>query len=195
MLALIILPGGPRGAADLLHSVGISHPLLKVLLPVASIVAVVIICRVRQISLARDLRLVAPPLGPLLGWLGLGLLWMLGTDYALHWRGAWDFAPWRTQGLAVSGARVLAVGVLGPLAEELIFRGIVYFRLRRAGLSEWLVIALIAAGWAMLHVDYSLAVIAVIGGFGVLLGAARGYTGSLWVPVALHIAWNLYAVW
>lgn len=173
----------------------LSHPLVKVLLPLVAIAAVLLLCRARRIALGPDLGLRPPPPVQLLGWVALAVLWMLGTDAVLHWRGPWDFGPWRAQALWVSGARVLAVGVLGPVAEELVVRGFIYFRLRRAGLNEWLVIGLTAAGWAGLHVDYAPAVIAVIFGEGLLLGLARRYSGSLWVPILMHIAWNLYAVW
>ena len=186
----IFLNGFDVGNPLLLHD-----PLAKVLVPLAGILVVVGVCRFRQISLAKDLRLVRPHLGRVLAWVALSLLWMLATNAALHWRGSWDFRPWQSQPLWVSAARVLGVGVLGPLAEELAFRGVLYFRLCRAKVPEGLVIGLVAAGWAGLHFAYPLAIIAIIFGEGLLLGLARRYAGSLWVPVLMHISWNLYAVW
>jgi membrane protease YdiL (CAAX protease family) len=183
------------GLLDLMQALHLSNPLVKVLLPLAAITAVVLLCRFRRTALGADLRLVPPPPGQLLGWVVLSVLWMLGTDALLHWRGPWNFGPWRAQAPWVSGARVLAVGVLGPVAEELVVRGLIYFRLRRAGLNEWLVIGLTAAGWAGMHVDYSPAVMAIIFVEGLLLGLARRSSGSLWVPILMHISWNLYAVW
>jgi membrane protease YdiL (CAAX protease family) len=174
----------------------LSNPLLKVLLPLVGIGAVWLVSTRRfHLNMRDDLRLVAPAPGPTLLWLALALAWMLGTDYLMNWRGPWNFGPWQAQAGWVSVARVLGVGILGPITEELIFRGLLYARLRQARLNEWLVIMLLAAGWALLHQDYSAAIIAVIFVEGLLLGTARRFTGSLVVPILMHIAWNLYAVW
>lgn len=185
------LPGIP-GVAALLP--GLS-PLAKVLVPLAVLAGLWLVCRARRISWSRDLGLVRPSLMPALAWLGLALAWMLGTDALLHWRGPWDLRPWQAQTLWVAAARVLGVGLLGPLAEEVAFRGLLDFRLRRAGLPAGVVLGGVAAGWAALHYAYTPAVVAVIFGEGLLLGLARRRTGSLWVPVLMHVAWNLYAVW
>lgn len=170
-------------------------PLAKVLVPLGVLVLVGLVCHARRISLRQDLGLVHPPLWPTLGWVGLALLWMLGSDAVLHWRGAWDFRPWQAQPLGVSVARVLGVGLLGPLAEEMVFRGLLDFRLRRAGLPFGVVLGGVAGAWAALHYAYTPAVVAIIFVEGLLLGGARRYAGSLWVPVLMHVAWNLYAVW
>lgn len=194
VLALALAPALPQGASVAALLPGLS-PLAKVLVPLGVLALLGLICRTRRISLQQDLGLVRPPLGPALAWLGLALVWMLATDAALHWRGAWDFRPWQAQPPWVSAARVLGVGLLGPLAEEVAFRGLLDFRLRRAGLPAGVVLVLVAAGWAALHYAYAPAVVAVIFGEGLLLGLARQRTGSLWVPVLMHVAWNLYAVW
>jgi len=179
-------------ALDLFHGM---NPLLKVAVPMIVIIAALLLSQARHLSFTTDLGLVYPPVWPLLGWLLLALGWMLATDYVLHWRGAFDFSVWRAQSLGVSVARGLGVCIVGPIAEELVVRGMVFSRLRKVGLPVLIVILLTAAGWALLHVDYSPAVIFIIFIEGVLLGAARQYTGSLVVPILMHVAWNLYAVW
>jgi membrane protease YdiL (CAAX protease family) len=122
------------------------------------------------------------------------LAWMMGTDLATHWRGPWEFAPWLAAPLAASIMRVLAVCLFGPAAEELVFRGFLYGVLKdRIGVP--LTIALTAAGWAVLHVDYSWWVIGIILVDGLLLGVARWRTGSVYLPVAMHALYNLYAIW
>ncbi|WP_375437708.1 lysostaphin resistance A-like protein [uncultured Hymenobacter sp.] len=171
------------------------NPAAKVLLPLAAVALILVISRVRNLSLTQDLGFVRPPLRSLLLWLTLTLAWMLLTDYVLPWRGPFNFGSWQAQPLWVSLARVLGVGVLGPLAEELVVRGAIFSRLRTAGLPVGVVVAVTAAGWSLLHSDYTLVVISIIFGFGLLLGLARYYTRSLWVPILMHISWNLYAVW
>jgi membrane protease YdiL (CAAX protease family) len=128
------------------------------------------------------------------GWIAVYLAWMLGTDLVTHWRGPWDFTPWSEAPLAASVMRVLAVGVFGPIAEELVFRGYLFGLLKdRAGIP--LTIAVTSLGWAVLHVDYTWWVIAIIAVDGLLLGLARWRTGSVYVPIAMHVLYNLYAIW
>lgn len=137
-----------------------------------------------------------PPaqLMPALGWIALYLVWMFGTDFLTHWRGPWDFTPWREAPLAASVMRVLAVGIFGPIAEELVFRGYLFGQLKeRAGIAA--TIAITSLGWALLHVDYSWWVIAIIAVDGLMLGLARWRTGSVYVPIVMHVLYNLYAVW
>ena len=90
---------------------------------------------------------------------------------------------------------MLGVGILGPIAEELIFRGLLYGRLVGTRLGAVGSIVILALGWALIHTSYSGVVIAVIFVEGLLLGAARWRTGSVLAPVLMHILWNLYAVW
>ena len=168
--------------------------LLKVVLAAAGIGLALLIAQVRGISRER-VGLVRPPFLGTLAWLAIYIAFFLTTDFFMHWRGPWDFAPWVRQGMLVSVLRVLAVGVLGPIAEELIFRGVLFARLSATSLGVWPSVVVLAIVWGVLHYSYSGGVIAIIIAGGLLLGAARVRTGSVWVPVLMHIAWNLYAVW
>jgi membrane protease YdiL (CAAX protease family) len=167
----------------------------KVLLPAAAIVLVLTIARARRVSLRDVVGLKAPSPGAALLWIAIYIVFMLASDRVMGWRGPWDFTIWREQPLAIDAMRVLAVGILGPIAEELIFRGVLFGRLAATRMPMAAVIAVIALGWAVLHYSYSGGVIALIFVGGLLLGAARWRTGSVVVPILMHIAWNLYAVW
>jgi membrane protease YdiL (CAAX protease family) len=150
--------------------------------------------RMRRAGDPQRFGLVAPPPRLSVAFVAIYLLWMLASDAAIGWRGPWDFTPWLEAPLFVSIARVLGVALLGPLAEELIFRGFLFGILRdRIGLPA--TIAGTAIGWAVLHFSYGWAVIAVIVVDGLLLGVARWRTGSVWPPVAMHMFYNLYAIW
>jgi membrane protease YdiL (CAAX protease family) len=135
-----------------------------------------------------------PKLGPALVMLAAYMGWMLLSDAVLHWRGPWDFRPWQQAPLAASVMRVVAVCMLGPAAEELLFRGLLF---RRLGdhLPVAAVIVIAAVGWALLHWSYSWAVIGVIVIDGLLLGLARWRTGSIAPPIVMHALYNLYAIW
>lgn len=177
--------------------INLNNPFIKVLLPLFGIVALLLLCKKRlHYSLTNDLQLKKPPLLQLLMWLTLYLSWMLITDYFMNWRGAWDFGPWHAQPMHVSILRVLAVCFLGPILEELIFRGLLFYRFTKVlKINHWVVVILLAAVWAAMHYTYSVPVIAVIFVSGILLGAAMVKSRSLIVPIIMHICWNLYAIW
>jgi len=168
---------------------------LKTAIPLVAIVVCIAIAKRRHAEWRGYIGLVAPSPSQLGLWVVLYVVWMLATNRIMGWRGPWDFAPWRAQSLSVSVLRVLGVGLLGPIAEELIFRGFLYSRLTEAGLAVWQTIVLLAAAWAALHYSEALPVLALFFVDGVLLGLARKTSRSVIVPIAMHIVWNLFAIW
>jgi len=174
----------------------ISHPLMKVLLPLLTIALVSFITTKKlHYSWQRDLLLVKPAFKTLLLWILLFVGFMLGSDYVWHWRGPWNFQVWQEQTILTSIARVFAVGIAGPTAEEMLFRGLLLTRLNRTGLNRWISLLIVTSCWAAIHVDYSLWIILLLFGNGLLLGLSLYSSRSLVVPIILHIIWNLYAVW
>lgn len=171
------------------------HAGLKVLIPLVAIAMVFLVARFRGLSLHEDLGLRGSSLTATFFWVGLAAVWMLASNALVNWRGPWDFTPWRETPMLANTLRVLAVGILGPIAEELIFRGLLYGRLAGTRLGAVGSIVVLALAWALIHTSYSATVIAVIFVEGLLLGAARWRTGSVLAPILMHIVWNFYAVW
>jgi len=169
--------------------------LLKVAFPLVAIILVLLIAKYRRLSWRENLGLILPRPSQAALWLALYLGWMLLTDSIMNWRGPWDFSVWARSPMIINVLRVLAVGILGPIAEELIFRGLLYDRFSRTRLGPVVTIVILAAIWAVIHMAYTPGVIAVIFVGGLLLGFARRQTGSVILPMLMHIAWNLYAVW
>lgn len=169
--------------------------LLKVLLPLVVIGAVFVAARRRHLTPHADLALARPPVGQTVLWIVIYATWMLITNRIVGWRGPWDFTPWMRDPLLVDVLRVLAVGILGPVAEELLFRGLFYRLLVPTRLGVAGTIVVLAIVWSVLHYTYSPVVIGILLVDGLLLGTARYTTASMYVPIAMHIVWNLYAVW
>ena len=87
----------------------------------------------------------------------------------------------------------IAVVAVGPIAEEIAFRGFLF-----RGLSEtWLGVAgttiLTSAAWAMMHVQYDWVQLTQIFLIGLLLGWLRWASGSTLLTILLHILANLAA--
>lgn len=83
---------------------------------------------------------------------------------------------------------LLAVGISAGFCEELMFRGLLQGRLLRPVVGEHAAIWIVAVVFSLIHFEFA--------GFlpRMLLGALLGYTyrwsGTLWVPVVLHMLFN-----
>jgi CAAX protease family protein len=91
-------------------------------------------------------------------------------------------------------ARALAVAVASAVGEEIVFRGVVFRRLEDAlGTSIALIIS--AAIFGLLHAGNAgaswISTLTIALESGVLLGIAYAATRSLWLPIGLHLGWNL----
>lgn len=94
---------------------------------------------------------------------------------------------------------VLTIGIAGPIAEEIWLRGFLQSALAKSRLGFWKAGLLTAALFAVLHAaQYALVLLVPIFMLGVILIWALGVTGSLWVPIMIHIGNNvlaLFALW
>lgn len=87
----------------------------------------------------------------------------------------------------------LAVVIVAPLWEEIVFRGFAFqgFRSSRLGLAGALVLPTIF--WTALHVQYDAYDLAFVFSLGLFFGLARERTGSVTVAILLHVLNNLIA--
>ena len=84
----------------------------------------------------------------------------------------------------------LAIVFLAPLFEEVFFRGFLFVGLRASRLGAAATIVLTSLLWAAMHLQYNLSGIAQIFVVGIILGALRHKTDSLWSPLLIHVLWN-----
>lgn len=89
---------------------------------------------------------------------------------------------------------ILSVGVLAPIFEELFFRGFIFKGLERSFLGPHGTIWLTSIVFASIHLQYSIGVMLLIIPMGLLLGYSRYYSGSLLVPIGIHILNNTVAI-
>ncbi|MGI9415314.1 MAG: CPBP family intramembrane glutamic endopeptidase [Hyphomicrobiales bacterium] len=95
------------------------------------------------------------------------------------------FLPgWDTRALTVNGINILAMVVVGPIVEEVLFRGFLFNRLwQKYSLKTAVIISSVA--FALLHIE-------IIGGivFGVVLALIYARTHSLIGPILIHMSNN-----
>ncbi len=82
---------------------------------------------------------------------------------------------------------ILGISILAPIAEELVFRGIIQGELRKA-MPEWAAIVIQAVVFALFHMQPVQITYVLLPGL--LLGLAYYWSRSLWVPILMHITFN-----
>lgn len=88
----------------------------------------------------------------------------------------------------------LLVVVGAALSEELLFRGVIFAGLRKS-LSLWPAALISSSLWALLHLTAAnIAVVAVLGLFGLVLCWLYERTGTLWTSIVAHAINNAIAV-
>lgn len=88
----------------------------------------------------------------------------------------------------------LGVLVAAPLLEEVIFRGLLWraFEFGKGRLATVLTVIVTTAVFALFHSQSNIVQLALLGSVGIILGVARVVSGGLALPIALHIAMNIY---
>ncbi len=85
----------------------------------------------------------------------------------------------------------LAIDVAGAVVEELLFRGIL-FRIVEEAVGTWLALAVSVLVFSGLHADAPIGSMVAVGLAGGLLPcAAYARTRRLWLPIGIHIGWDL----
>jgi CAAX protease family protein len=125
--------------------------------------------------------------------LGLGLVWMLATDWSLIRR----LVTLVTEqiGPALAGCSVAELALLALAAggsEEVLFRGVIQTGLTRA-VPAWLALIMASAAFGMVHFA-SRAYAVVAGVIGIYLGALFLVQGSLLAPIITHTLYDFVAL-
>ena len=85
---------------------------------------------------------------------------------------------------------VLVATIGAPVAEETVFRGLMYGVLRESPVGVFGAAAITALFWATVHAQYSVYGILGIGLIGLYLAWVREQTGSLLTPMVCHAIYN-----
>lgn len=88
---------------------------------------------------------------------------------------------------------ILGINLVGPLFEEIYFRGFLFEGLRNSRLGNIGAALLTAAAWAGLHAQYNVYEISTLFVAGLLLAYLRLKTGSLWGCILFHLLNNSWS--
>ena len=85
----------------------------------------------------------------------------------------------------------LAIFLIGPVSEEILFRGFLFTGIVSSRAGNIVAIIISSLIWTFIHYQYDLYDLSQLFLLGLILGASRVYTGSLLTPIALHSIVNL----
>jgi membrane protease YdiL (CAAX protease family) len=166
----------------------------KLGLPTLTVALVLFASKKRGLSWRDDLGFRLPKATTWMIWLALWVLWLAISEVLIRFNGLDQAKPWPEYPAHIMALRVVAIGLLGPLAEEVLMRGMVLHLLRRTLLGAGGAIVIAALAWAAMHYSYGIGTVALIAADGVILGLARYRSGSLWVPISMHMLGNLFSI-
>ena len=95
-------------------------------------------------------------------------------------------------GMAHSSLGVVALVFIGPLCEEIVFRGAVFHSMLKGGMSPWLAITASAFLFALIHLNPAQIPYAFI--MGTILAILAYYSESILPSLVVHVINNGYAV-
>jgi membrane protease YdiL (CAAX protease family) len=176
-------------------SAGLRKALTQIAFPGVTILLVSVISAVDQLSPAEDLRLVWPSSRQTAIWLPLWFLWMAATEWLSARLGLPRSQRWESAERAVVAVRTVNLGVIAPIAEELMFRGLLFERFTEIGLRPPSLVTVSAAAFAIVHIQYGPKQGALIFLDGIMFGSARLTSGSVVLPMFMHVIGNLVAIY
>lgn len=149
----------------------------------------------KRASTAAFLGLHTPRRRPALVWTGVFLLLALAIEGLSHLSPVFrtDFMQHVLASTTDTTRLVLGVGILAPLFEELLLRGLLFGSVRHI-LDEHASVAITAGVFAVMHMQYNWTIMLLILPLGVVLGYARSRSGSIWLPVLLHVLNNMASI-
>jgi membrane protease YdiL (CAAX protease family) len=87
----------------------------------------------------------------------------------------------------------LGVGIMAPVFEELLLRGLLFGSVRHI-VDEHAAVAITAGVFTVMHLQYDVLVMLLILPLGIVLGYARSRSGSILVPILLHVLNNMASI-
>jgi uncharacterized protein len=131
-----------------------------------------------------------------IGLIGLAVL-IVGSDASLYFSGYPLVTPFQVQSYTTAAAEGSLIGlwigtvILAPAGEEAVYRGFLFRGWARSDRMAWPAIVMIAALWALPHVQYDWTGILLIFVIGLFLGWMRWRSGSTLLTFLLHALFNV----
>ena len=140
------------------------------------------------------------PLYVAMGFIGLWLLFMIGTEFLTYWldKDPTAFVDDLYDSANPKWLLILTMVVIAPIYEEVMFRGILWSAGREqfeGAKGVWVASLVTSILFSIIHLQYEFYEMSVIFLLALLLSYARARSNSLYLPIILHIINNGVAMW
>ena len=135
-----------------------------------------------------------------IGFIGLWLLFVISTEtltYILE-KNPTAFVDDLYDSANPKWLLIVTMVIVAPIYEEVMFRGILWSAVREqfaGSKGAWVATITTSVLFSIIHLQYEFYEMSVIFILAMLLGYARSRSGSLYVPILLHIINNGLAMW
>lgn len=155
------------------------------------ILSVISLIKIRRknLNVADYLKLQALPVPEIMQWIGVWFALMLFLSLLSFVVGRPYIHDYFISGYKTANSIILfwiAVALIGPVAEEVLFRGFLLEGLRNSKLGVTGAILISSVIWTMIHFQYDKYDLTQLFIMGVLLGLAKIHTKSLYTPIIIH---------
>lgn len=170
--------------------------ILNIAMLVMSIGLIVFVVKRKNLSYKADLGLVLPNRKNLIFWTTMFVVLLALEDYIYKQFNHTVTESWIGKYTTVQMLfRGIAIGILAPVTEELLFRGLLFWRIKNSRLNNVGAIIIPAILFAAIHIQYfELVTFGIIFIDGLFYGLARHFSKSVVLAIILHSLSNLGAV-
>jgi membrane protease YdiL (CAAX protease family) len=174
----------------MLLSADLKSALTKLAYPIATILIVWVVSRIRSL----DLRLIWPAWQEAAIWLIGWSLWIVVAEFISDKLGLPRPSMWESRSMTALIIHTVTLVIMSPIAEELVFRGILFQELANWHLGPTGGTIISAGLFALIHFQYGWKQNVLIFLDGVIYAISFYSSGSLLLPMLMHSIGNLYAV-
>jgi len=170
--------------------------LLNIGIPILGIGLVYFISKRKNISFKNDIGLIFPKWKDLLFWAILFFVLIVIEEFALKQFGEQTTNSWIDKySIGEMILRSIGIVILAPISEELIFRGLLYAKIKKTSLKYVGAIVIPAIIFSLIHIQYAENLTFVIIFIdGLFLGLARHFSKSVILTIILHSLANIVAI-
>jgi len=170
--------------------------LLNILMAILAVGLVIFITKKKKLSYKNDIGLILPKWKEVVFWTSLFVLLIFIEDYMYQQFSTSKTDSWIGKYSVYEMVfRSLGIVIIAPIAEELMFRGLLYARIKKSPLKIVGAIIIPALFFSMIHIQYSdILTLSIIFIDGLFYGLARHYSKSVIFAIFLHSLANFGAI-
>ena len=165
-----------------------------VIASILSILVAALFIRMKKGSnLKHYLNLQAPKIKDVGIWVGIAVAYVLLVGFLESSSDSDALSSDMMNQIMISGdtwVLILGIGILGPIWEEVFFRGFIFKGIEQSNIGGHAAVAITSLIFVAIHLQYSLEILFIMLPLALILGYARYYSQSLWVPIIIHILNN-----